>query len=63
MIVNNINDKTKILWQEWSEDAAGEPAILLTKYSDGVEIKQEGRTVLIASHELAVFIKELKKFL
>lgn len=53
--------KTVVAWQEWGEDQPGEPAIVLTKYNDCVEICQNDSTINISNHEIEAFIKILRK--
>lgn len=52
-----------LFWQEWEDDAMGEPAIIVTPYSDIVELNQEGRHINISKHEVKSFIKLLHQVL
>lgn len=55
------NRKTVTFWQTPKGDGEiGEPAMMLTSYSDVLEIKQEGRWVQVTRSCLSEFIKALK---
>ena len=49
-----------IFWQEVIE-GVGEPAILLTKYSDVLEIQQSKKTILISLDVVEEFIKAIRQ--
>lgn len=60
MIIKEI-DKVVIAWQEWSDDDAGESAIVIKKYADSIELSQNDNSILISNHEVKSFIKLLHK--
>jgi hypothetical protein len=62
-IIQSVNEKSIVFYQSWSEDNAGEPAIIITPYSDSIGLVQEEREILISKHELKAFIKQLQKLL
>jgi|GEM_PF-7075664 len=63
MITQNINEKSTVVYQEWEDENPGEPAIIIQKYTDSVQLIQENNSILISNHELKNFIKALKAFL
>lgn len=55
------NRQTVAFWQTpKADDEIGEPAIIFTKYSDVLEVKQEGRYVQVNLSCVPEFIKALK---
>lgn len=51
-----------IIWQEGNEDMpVGEPALLITPYSDVITITQEGRYVNVSYSSLKELSNVLKK--
>lgn len=63
MIKIQVTENAKVLYQQWSGDNAGEPAIVMTKYSDSIELRQEDNAILISCHEVKAFIKELQSLI
>ena len=54
-------ENSVILWQEWEEDTAAEPAILVETYPTCVVIKQLDSEVILNLHHVKDLIKLLKE--
>ena len=49
-----------VFWQEHPEDGVGEPAILIRRYSDVLELQQGKSSVLINNERVSEFLKAVK---
>ncbi len=47
-MIERVSERAVLLWQTVKEEAVGEPAILIKRYEDVLELQQEKRTILIS---------------
>lgn len=65
MIVTTKDEKVNVLFQEWNdeEEIPGEPAILIQRYSDVIELQQLDNKILLNYHHVKELIAHLKKIM
>lgn len=56
-----IERESIVFYQEFGDGNPGEPAIVITQYDTSISIEQEGREVLISSHEFDAFCKRMNR--
>lgn len=55
--VLSVSDKANIIWQGYSEDSVGEPALLVKEYNGMIEITQDTGRILLNNETLKALEK------
>lgn len=58
-MIEKTNKDAIVLWQDGEEGIPGEPALLITAYSDCIEVKQEASEIRINMESMPELIKVL----
>ena len=60
-MIQKISKSAVIFWQDHPKEGVGEPAILLTKFTDCLELQQGENAILVTNERVEEFIRAIRK--
>jgi len=60
-MIQKISKSAIIFWQDHPKEGVGEPAILLTKFTDCLELQQGEDAILVTNERAEEFIRAIRK--
>lgn len=59
-MMHKLDDKHVVFWDEPTEAVVGEAAIVLTRYTDVLELKQKEQEILVSLEQVDGLIKAMR---